>query len=117
MDAMKLVRDAGGATVSFNGNRYAIEAADVACLSPNALILAALAFMFRENGPESIRNLASGWRSEKDALENMMKQSLPAFSVEGTNLYLISDSDRDELVSRSEKFRKTVRGWRIGRLG
>jgi len=117
MEAMKLVRGAGGIAVSFNGNRYAIESADVACLSSNALILAALAFRFMEDGPESILNLASVWESEKDALENMMKQSLPAFSVEGTNLYLISDSDRDELVSRSEKFRKTVRGWRIGRLG
>jgi energy-converting hydrogenase A subunit R len=117
MEAMKLVRGAGGITVSFNGNRYAIEAADIACLSPNALILAALASMFREDGPESIISLASGWESEKAALEDMMKQSLPAFSTEAIGLYLISDSDRDELVSRSEKFRKTVRGERIGRLG
>ncbi len=117
MDAMKLVRDAGGITVSFNGNGYAIGAADVACLSPNALILAALAFKFREDGPESILDLASGWESEKAALESMMKQSLPAFTAEGVSLYLISDSDRDELVSRSEGFRKTVRGERIGRLG
>jgi energy-converting hydrogenase A subunit R len=117
MDAMKLVRGAGGITVSFNGNRYAIEAADIACLSSNALILAALAFKFREDGPESILNLASGWESEKAALEDMMKQSLPPFTAEGTSLYLISDSDRDELVSRSESFRKTVRGERIGRLG
>jgi predicted HAD superfamily phosphohydrolase len=117
MEAMKLVRGAGGTTVSFNGNRYAIEAADVACISPNALILAALAFMFRENGPESILDLASGWESGKYALENMVNQGLPAFTAEGTSLYLISDSGRDELVSRSEKFRKTVRGERIGRLG
>jgi energy-converting hydrogenase A subunit R len=117
MEAMKLVRGAGGTTVSFNGNRYAIEAADIACLSPNALILAALASKFREDGPESILDLASGWKTEKAALEDMMKQSMPAFSTEEVSLYLTSDSDRDELVSLSESFRKTVRGERIGRLG
>jgi len=117
MDAFKLVRNASGLAVSFNGNRYAIEAADVACISPNALILAALALMFGGGGAESVCTLASEWESGKLGLENAMKWSLPGFSVQGTSLYLVEDSDLEELVSRSESFRKTVRGERIGRLG
>jgi len=116
VEAFKLVKSAGGVAVSFNGNRYAIESADVACISPNALILAALAFRFKEGGAKIIYTLASEWDSQKIALEDLMKDRL-SFSVEGTCLYLIEDSDVEKLVLRSESFRKTVRGERIGRLG
>ena len=119
MEAMKLVKDAGGIAVSFNGNRYAIESADIACISPNALIIAMLALMFNAGGAKSVYNLASKWESEsgKINLEKVIGPSLPGFSVEGASLFLIEDSDLEELVSRSESFRKTVRGERIGRLG
>jgi len=116
-EAMKLVKSAGGLAMSFNGNRYAIESSDVACISPNALILAALASVFREKGTESIRELASEWESRKSELEKAMGASLPGFSAEGTSLYLIEETDLGELVSQSESFRKTVRGEHIGRLG
>ena len=114
---MKLVKGAGGVAISFNGNRYAIRAADVACLSPNALILAALALRFNEDGAQGLLDLASEWETRKTALETKVKQSLPVFSAEGASLCLIADSDMDELSSRSESFRKTVRGERIGLMG
>jgi energy-converting hydrogenase A subunit R len=117
MEAMKLVRDAGGLAVSFNGNRYAVQSADIACISPNALILAALALTFREGGTESVYNLSSEWNSSKMVVESAMKQRLPEFSVEGVSLHLMEGSDMEDLVSQSESFRKEVRGERIGRLG
>ena len=112
MEAMKLVREAGGIAVSFNGNRYAIESADVACISPNAMILWALASTFNEGGTESIHNLASEWDSGKSALAESMKGDLP-----GLWMALIKNANLEELTAQSENFRKTVRGERIGRLG
>ena len=112
MEAMKLVREAGGIAVSFNGNRYAIESADIACISPNAEILWALACKFREGGTERILNLALAWDSEKPALEESMKGDLSDLSVE-----FIESANLEELIAQSESFRKTVRGERIGRLG
>ncbi len=117
MEAMKVVQDAGGVAISFNGNRYAVQSADIACISPNALILAALALTFSESGTEGVLNLASEWGSRKSDLENRIKQNLPRFSAEDTSLHLVEDSDVSDLVSQSESFRKTVRGERIGRLG
>ena len=117
MEAMKLVRNAGGIAVSFNGNRYAIRSADVACLSPNALILAALALRFKEDGAQGILDLASEWETRRTALEIKVKKSLPVFSVEDTSMCLIADSHMGELSSRSESFRRTVRGERIGLMG
>lgn len=116
-EAMGLVKDAGGVAVSFNGNRYAIRSADIACISPNAMILAFLAFTFKEYGIESILYLASEWKSEKATLKKQTGRDMPDFFAEDTDLYLIEDSDMEALVSRSESFRKQVRGERIGRLG
>jgi energy-converting hydrogenase A subunit R len=117
VEAFKLVKDAGGVAVSFNGNRYAIESAEIACISPNALVLAALALTFKEGGVESVRALASEWDSRKIDLESSMKQDLSGFSVEDTDLHLIEGSVLEDLIPRSESFRKQVRGERIGRLG
>ena len=116
-EAMKLVRNAGGVAISFNGNRYAIQSAEIACMSPKALILAAFAIVFKEGGAKSVRALASEWDSAKMELENVVSQNLPGFSADGISLCLIDDSDREELVSQSESFRKMVRGERLGRMG
>lgn len=117
VEAMKLVSEAGGLAVSFNGNRYAIQAADVACMSPNALILAMLALMFGSGGAEPVCTLASEWKSGQGNFGRIIGPSLPGFSVDDVSLHLIEDSDIEELVSQSESFRKTVRGERIGQLG
>ena len=103
-EAMKLVKDAGGIAVSFNGNRYAIESADIACISPDAMILAELASTFNEEGAESIRNLASEWNPAEGGPSDL--------TVE-----LIENGNLEDLASRSESFRKTVRGQGIGQLG
>lgn len=116
-EAMKLVKNAGGIAVSFNGNRYAIRDAQVACISPNAMILAALAIKFKQAGVESIISLASDWESQKSAFEDSIKLELPGFSVEGTSLILIEYADLDRLMTESERFRKQVRGEKVGRLG
>jgi len=102
-------------SVSFNGNRYAIQSADVACLSPNALILAVLARVFADGGADSVRALASEWGADK--IKRALEPDLSGFSADDVSLCLIEDSDMEELVSRSESFRKTVRGEHIGRLG
>ena len=117
VEAMKMVKNAGGLAVSFNGNRYAIQSADIACISPRALITAALALVFRDGGIRSVRALASEWDTGKSIFEDAMRQSLPGFSAEDVDLHLIDDSNLKDIASRSESFRKTVRGERIGRLG
>ena len=117
VEAMTMVKNAGGLAVSFNGNRYAIQSAEIACISPKALITAALALVFKEGGVPSVRALAAEWDTRKSAFENTMTKSLPGFSVEDTDLHLVDDANQKDIVSRSESFRKTVRGERIGRLG
>jgi len=116
-EAMKLVREAGGAAVSFNGNRYAIQSADIACMSPNALILAGFASLFNEGGTQAVRELASEWEQRKDEFERNISQAISGFSVKDVTFSIIDDLNINELISNSEDFRRMVRGENIGHLG
>jgi energy-converting hydrogenase A subunit R len=126
-DAMKLVSESDGVAISFNGNRYAIQSADIACTSPNALILAGLALLFNDYGTAAVRELASEWDRRKYEFENNINKMIPVtfrrateeqnFMVKDVTLNLIEESNIQELISKSESFRKTVRGESIGKLG
>jgi len=116
-EAMKLVSESGGVALSFNGNRYAIQSADIACISPNALILAGLALLFNDRGTQAIYDLASEWDQNRYEFESDINQTISSFTVKDVTLNLIDKSNIHELISKSESFRKTVRGENIGRLG
>lgn len=105
VEAMKEVSKAGGIALSFNGNRYAIQSADIACISPNALIIMELAFIFNDVGGEAVKDVAIEW-SEDSNIE-----------TSDTFLDVIDESNMQALILKSEAFRKTVRGESIGRLG
>lgn len=113
--AMVAVSSAGGVSVSFNGNRYAIEFADIACISGDALILSALAVSFSQG--VDLKDLALHWQERRDTFQDQMQEVLPDFSCHDSELYLVKGSDKEELISRSERFRKSIRGERIGQLG
>ncbi len=121
VEAFELVRKGGGGTVSFNGNRYALRAAEIACLSPDASILAILAEVFRKEGKEGLTEFVEGW--SKDALDliPLDKEFIARFREIGPEnfpkLFRITEENREELTEKSEAIRKRVRGISIGSLG
>jgi energy-converting hydrogenase A subunit R len=121
VQALELVRENGGLAVSFNGNRYAIQSAEVCCVSEDARIIAVLAHVFHGEGRDGVLDLAHSWASRgalgsqiDDDLQGWL-DALPAASY--PRLDLISHSNRRDLTSASEAFRKSVRGELIGALG
>ncbi len=129
VQALELVKDGGGAAVSFNGNSYAIRAARWACLSENTMIIAALAELFDRMGLVAFEKMpfdskgcvrgdaflgyleSSGVNS---SLTASFKDSKAAYTLE---FYDILKADIKSLVKKSEKFRKGVRGIALGELG
>jgi len=101
VEAFDLVRRAGGMTVSFNGNRYAIRSVEIACLSPHASILTALAEAFRRMGREGVIEMVARWKSDS----------------EYPKICRITDENRAMVIQESEAFRKKVRGVHVGSLG
>jgi len=106
--AMELVSESGGIAVSFNGNRYAIKSADIACISPNALILMELALIFNDAGKQAVKDVAIEWNEDPDN-RSISDQEITLDVIDNTNM--------QSLITKSESFRKTIRGESIGRLG
>jgi energy-converting hydrogenase A subunit R len=120
-DAFKMVRENGGLTVSFNGNQYAIENAEIAVLSETSLVTAVLADAFCRLGKRHVLSLAENWNRETleedsanpDLLNSLFRscpQRLPRVKI-------ITDQNKPILAKESTEFRKKVRGEAIGRLG
>ncbi|UCC93189.1 MAG: hypothetical protein JSW25_00480 [Thermoplasmata archaeon] len=99
VEAFRTVRDEGGMAVSFNGNRWAVEEADLALVCPRAEPILPLASAFMEGGRAAVegRDWAEGFSD--------------------CSATWLEDADMEEVVVSSEKMRKDVRGEVVGRLG
>ncbi len=60
-EAFDAIRSANGITVSFNGDLYALDHAEIACAAPNAYANAALALVFAMQGRAGVLDLVENW--------------------------------------------------------
>ncbi len=99
MQMLRLVRDSGGLSVSFNGNRFAIENANLAIVSTSttSYLIALIAYL-------------RGLEKELSGIEIESLQT-KFFWLPG-----MSGGEVKEVISLSESMRKTVRG-DAGKLG
>jgi energy-converting hydrogenase A subunit R len=115
-----LVRQGGGLTVSFNGNRYALQAAEVACVCGTNLILSALADIFLKHGRERVIELISDWSmlnlSHADLEPDLLGELGRKYLERLPTVELVTDADRERLIKESEDFRAKIRGL-AGKLG
>jgi len=121
MSAFELVRDAGGLTVSFNGNAYAVREAEIAVLSKSAAVTAFLATMFTELDKEKLLDSIKDWKPsaiKKFHLGKPLRKFSTSISKDGfLRVELVTRYNVEKLISDSVEFRKKVRGEAIGRLG
>lgn len=123
VEAFQLVRENGGMTVAFNGNRYAIEAAEVACLSHHSDILAIICQAFWDRGRQGVMEMIGGWQTGFPYINQLI--SNPSFreaalekeQKSSSHIDVITPQNRFLLIDQSEAFRGQVRGEAIGRLG
>lgn len=119
--ALKLVRDAGGLTVSFNGNSYAVREAEVAVLSENAVVTAVLAVLFSRFGKARLMTIIRDWNPQvvgRFGLAEPMKRCfIKVCRQKFPMVQLVTPLSLDKIARESDEFRKSVRGKAIGRLG
>jgi len=113
VQALKLVKKEGGVAVSFNGNRYALRAAEIGCVSTNFLPLKILGEVFRKDGKEGLEKiLRQGRRNMGDKVQEELSSLKPP-----PELTIVNENNLETLISKSESMRKYVRGEKIGTLG
>lgn len=102
------VKTWGGVSLSFNGNGYAIAAAEFAAASPDAEVQAQLARAFAEGGHDAVETAVRAWPKPKKGTRPRGK----ARAVVG----LVAE-ERDRLADASAAARRSVRGERVANLG
>jgi energy-converting hydrogenase A subunit R len=116
VQALEMVKRGGGLAVSFNGNAYAIKAAQVACLGRNTLIIGNLALLFDGLEAKLVMDLLPRWGPaalQSTEIEEAQQRSLSSDIAMG----VITPDNQALWIERSQEFRKHVRGTHIGSLG
>ncbi|MEZ5125871.1 MAG: hypothetical protein R2826_06430 [Thermoleophilia bacterium] len=108
VEPLAAVASWGGVALSFNGNAYALEAAEFAAASPDAEVTGDLAELFAEGGRAAVLAAVRGWPRAK-------KGASPA-GRERAYVGVIAD-ELPVLAERSAALRRSVRGERAARLG
>ncbi len=129
VQALELVEQGGGLALSFNGNSYSIRSANWACLSPDTMIIAALAEYFLKSGMEGFGSMPldnQGVIKGRALLEFLEKKGIDSNLLSSfknmdkgkmPELYDLDKTDIPSLIEKSEAFRKGVRGVALGELG
>jgi energy-converting hydrogenase A subunit R len=114
VQAFEAVRAGGGLAVSFNGNRHAIGAAEVAVVADTAWPIALFAAVFELWGKEGIMELAAPeTRHKSRALvlpENVIEPIMQGLQGSQFNLYLTKSPNREKIIGESAAMRAKLRG-------
>jgi energy-converting hydrogenase A subunit R len=118
---LKLVKENGGLTVSFNGNGYAVREAEVSVLSGNTIVTSVLAETFSRLGRDHVFKLVDEWGPsgmERYCTNPALRESMLALFPDGfPQVERITVNSMERLKRESCIFRKSVRGEAIGKLG
>lgn len=94
----------GGLAVSFNGNRYAIESAEIALVAESTKIITMVADAFVRGGKSDVYKLLN----QMDA--NTMRE------IKARGAVVIDEDNREDIIRESQTMRKKIRGI-AGHLG
>jgi len=108
--ALSAVRDEGGVALSFNGNAYALAAAEFAAASADTAPTIDLAKSFARGGREAVIDAVRRWPKPLPGAK--LKPRDKAAAVVG----IVAEAG-DALAAASAAARRSVRGERVARLG
>lgn len=126
VEPLKYARDNGGLSISFNGNEYPLNVAEIAVISDNTIVSSILIDLYSrfdkdyvldfirlysEKGPDDAFKDFEVDYSLVEEFENIFYNKLIPI------IEIITDENRDYLVKLSKKMRNTIRGKDIGGLG
>jgi energy-converting hydrogenase A subunit R len=118
---LRLVRESGGLSVSFNGNDYAVRESDVAVLSGDTTVTSVIAEAFSRHGKEGAFRLVEEWSpsglKKVCGSPEICDRMLQLFPDGFPQVEKVTDDNFERLKRESSVFRKTVRGEAIGKLG
>ncbi len=121
VQALRLVREAGGLAVSFNGNSYAVREAEVAVCSESNLVTALVADLFCRLGKAQAQKVIWYWCraavEETGVNSAFLRQLYSVYPGALPRVQIVTPQNMQAIIQESCEFRRKVRGVAIGRLG
>ena len=121
VQAFRLVREGGGLAVSFNGNSYAVNNAEVSVMSENNIVTAVIADVFLNHGKTQTLKMLESWTPEslRNSLANpsLLNRFFALFPNALPKVQIVTQANMESLSKESSEFRKKVRGEAVGKLG
>ncbi len=121
VEAFQAIRAGGGLGISFNGNRYAVNAAEVIVVADTAWPVALLASVFQEWGKEGVLELAAPEGPKKSRAlvlpEAVIEPLSRGLGERGFNLYRAGHPRMAQIVQESAAMRARLRGPAVAALG
>jgi energy-converting hydrogenase A subunit R len=120
-EAFKLVKENNGLTVSFNGNQYAVENAEIAIQSESTLVTAVIADIFCKLGKQNTLEAVTHWNHQtlerSPVSRKLLNRFFAIYPRELPKVNIITERNVENLAKESLEFREKVRGEAIGGLG
>ncbi len=114
VQACEAVRTGGGLTISFNGSREAVKAAEVVVVADSAWPVALLVAIFRLWGKDGVLEVAAPeTRGKSRALvlpEEMIEPIARGLEGRQFNLYMSNNPILEKIIQESEAMRARLRG-------
>ena len=121
IEAFEAVRAGGGLAISFNGNRYAVNAAAVVVVADSAWPIAMLMAIFQLWGKEGVLEVACPETRDKSRClvlpEAVIEPIARGLQGHVFNLYDQNAANWDDVVKESQAMRAKLRGETIAALG
>ena len=127
VEPLEFVKNNNGISISFNGNKYSIKAAEIAIVSKSAIASLLIADLYNQNNKQVVLDFIKDYNSSdniKELLDNYKitdytkDNFLNTFNKDNYPLIKIIDEDNfDNIVNISSKMRNNIRGQNIGELG
>jgi predicted HAD superfamily phosphohydrolase len=112
---MDLVRDAGGLSIAFNGEEFAVRGSNIAILSEDTTVVSLFASLFADKGPLAAYEFAENWSRRFLEQTNfpdldLLRTFLREHPDDLPEVYAVNDDNVDDISKKSDRYRKDILG-------
>ena len=126
VEPLAFARENNGISVSFNGNEYPLNVAEIAIVSSSAIATAVIADIYTRNDKNEVLNFIGEYNKINDFKKlfddynidsEIKNRFFEVFEKDYPLIKVVDDNNFDEILKVSKEMRNNIRGQDIGGLG
>ncbi len=115
--AMELVNESGGLSISFNGDDFAVRGSTIAVLSNDCTVAGVLLQEFYNSGIEAVTDLVENWnrkylKERTFSDPHLVNAMLKVNSRKLPEVFIVDRDNVNEIAEKSSAYRKRILGFR-----